>query len=161
MFTLFLGLEPLNKYLLFKIICFSKASFSIFSAQTARSEGEKRDGWGGGWVSRKEEDELRSKGRLIMRMFQRASLTVEEWGLERLRGLWSLYDCPDVRTIRVRKSKPQVAVYIPSTAAVISEPDPQTPIHPPALSVRALSAGLALTRGTILFFLNWIHFPFC
>lgn len=112
-------------------------------------------------MSSKEEDEHRSKGRLITRMFQRASLTVEEWGLERLQGLWSLYYCPDVRTVRVHKSKPQVAVYIPSTAAVISEPDPQTPIHPPALSVRALSAGLALARGTVPFFFNWIHLPFC
>lgn len=48
-------------------------------------------------MSSKEEDEEWNKGRLIMRMFQRASLTVEEWGLERLRGLWSLYDSPDVR----------------------------------------------------------------
>lgn len=41
----------------------------------------------GGLGVRSEEER---KGRLIMKVFQIASLTVEEWGLERLQGLRSV-----------------------------------------------------------------------
>lgn len=52
---------------------------------------ERKETEGGLGVRSEEEREEERKGRLIMKVFQIASLTVEEWGLERLQGLRSVY----------------------------------------------------------------------
>ncbi|PWA17341.1 hypothetical protein CCH79_00014395 [Gambusia affinis] len=96
-------------------------------------EGKKRKDRRADRAREKDCDGVRCRGRLIMREFQRAPPTVEEWGLERLQGLWTLYDGPDVRAEAAWKSKPRVAVSFPPTA----------PPHPPTCPLLCCSSDLA------------------
>ncbi|KAI9517912.1 Cadherin-8 [Dissostichus eleginoides] len=84
----------------------------------AGSEGEK-EGTEGGLG-----EEKKTKGRLIMKVFQIASSTMEERGLERLRGLGL---STSALMAGVWKSKPRVASPVPPAASAVSQLDPQTP----------------------------------
>lgn len=67
-----------------------------------------------------------------MREFQRAPPTVEEWGLERLQGLWCLYDRPDARAEAVWKSKPLVSFSLSLDPLFPPPPDGIPSGHPSA-----------------------------
>ena len=49
-----------------------------------------------------------------MKVFPIASRSVEEWGLERLQGLRSVYSCPDARSVGVCKSEARVVSPAPA-----------------------------------------------
>lgn len=98
-----------------------------------------------------------------MKVFQIASPTMEEWGLERLQGLGLSTSAlmPGVQRGSQSHESPSPHTPVPSAAATVSQLDPQTPLHPQSsptsgtIPLALSSLSLSLTE----YISRFVHLP--